>query len=197
MNDILICPHCSSDLTQEDYEAGMCPYCGTRLSRLEMKDTPAAADTDTEDRPEEVEWKIDGEWAVCPRCGQSYDLADAPEYCERCVPDPDHAKYRYVYPKPDRPAVQVVLVHDGDNEEVCCRAGQTILGRSVTRGLGGNRYVGRRHARITCSDAACTICDLGSVNGTRVNGRRIDPYVETLLKSGDVVELDIERFVVR
>ncbi|MBI4300332.1 MAG: FHA domain-containing protein [Chloroflexi bacterium] len=31
--------------------------------------------------------------------------------------------------------------------------------------------VSRAHARLECSDAGCVLVDLGSANGTRVNGQ--------------------------
>jgi pSer/pThr/pTyr-binding forkhead associated (FHA) protein/subtilisin family serine protease len=50
--------------------------------------------------------------------------------------------------------------------------------------------VSRRHARIHCARGVCTLEDLGSANGTRVNGERVDYAV---LKPGDHVRLgDVE-----
>lgn len=207
MSRILICPHCSSDLATEDYETGMCPYCGTRLQPLgtepadddtepaEAAETMASVET-IKHEPEPVMWKMDGEWAVCPICGQSYDVEERPQYCERCVPDPNHPKYRYTYPKQQSEGVYVILKHTENNLEVHCGPGPTIIGRHITPGLETNRYVGRQHARITCADGACTVCDLNSVNGTKLNGRRLVPYEETPLHAGDVLEVDIERFTV-
>jgi len=41
-----------------------------------------------------------------------------------------------------------------------------------------------RHARLTAHGAAWTIADLGSTNGTRVNGERIEPEREIPIDPG-------------
>jgi len=46
--------------------------------------------------------------------------------------------------------------------------------------------VSRRHAEIRCSDDACELVDLGSSNGTYVNGERVE---RCTLSSGDQVQL--------
>ena len=38
-----------------------------------------------------------------------------------------------------------------------------------------NRYVSRRHARFTCEGGEFYVEDLGSTNGTFVEGERVDP----------------------
>lgn len=50
--------------------------------------------------------------------------------------------------------------------------------------------VSRRHAQITrLPDGALSILDLGSTNGTRVNGADLAPHVPQTLAEGDVVTL--------
>lgn len=44
----------------------------------------------------------------------------------------------------------------------------------------------RNHARIECDASGCTVVDLGSANGTRVNGQAVK---RALLASGDVIAL--------
>jgi hypothetical protein len=51
----------------------------------------------------------------------------------------------------------------------------------------GDSKVSRRHARITGSSATYSLEDLGSANGTFVNGARIN--MATLLKSGDEIRI--------
>lgn len=41
-----------------------------------------------------------------------------------------------------------------------------------------------QHARLTAHGAAWTIADLGSTNGTRVNGERIEPGLEIAIDPG-------------
>lgn len=51
------------------------------------------------------------------------------------------------------------------------------------------RSVSRRHARILKQGNAVLIEDLGSVNGTFVNGERLAPYLPETLKDGDTLQL--------
>lgn len=45
--------------------------------------------------------------------------------------------------------------------------------------------VSRRHAVISLHNGRCMIEDLGSANGTFVNGRRLSPQAMAGLRSGD------------
>lgn len=45
--------------------------------------------------------------------------------------------------------------------------------------------VSRRHAILAFRDGVCTVEDLGSANGTFVNGRRLSPHQAAALASGD------------
>lgn len=47
--------------------------------------------------------------------------------------------------------------------------------------------VSRLHANINIGDSLITIKDLGSANGTRLNGRPIDPHQEQGLNNGDIL----------
>jgi pSer/pThr/pTyr-binding forkhead associated (FHA) protein len=49
--------------------------------------------------------------------------------------------------------------------------------------------VSRLHASFKIFNQRVTITDLGSSNGTRVNGQRIMPNVEYPLNNGDVIAL--------
>lgn len=67
-------------------------------------------------------------------------------------------------------------------------AGETILGRSPKCEIAlDDDKVSRRHARIRVVDGQSRIADLGSRNGTRVNGQRISS--EVALSAGDRLEL--------
>lgn len=49
--------------------------------------------------------------------------------------------------------------------------------------------VSRLHASIKASGSSISITDLGSVNGTRLNGRKIVPNEEVALNHGDILSL--------
>jgi hypothetical protein len=53
--------------------------------------------------------------------------------------------------------------------------------------------VSRRHAELRPSGGSWTVRDLGSTNGVKVNGRRVDPARAQSLKRGDVIELGTSR----
>lgn len=65
---------------------------------------------------------------------------------------------------------------------------QLIIGRDATSGVAINdAEVSRKHARLNFQGGKYVIEDLGSTNGTFVNGQRL--VSSTVLKSGDVVSL--------
>lgn len=49
--------------------------------------------------------------------------------------------------------------------------------------------VSRRHAGIFRQGKDVVVADLGSVNGTFVNGKRLDPYLPETLKDSDLLQL--------
>lgn len=64
----------------------------------------------------------------------------------------------------------------------------TVVGRGATADLSfADPGVSRRHASFDRQDAAWSVSDLGSANGTKVNGRRLSAPVR--LTSGDVLDI--------
>jgi predicted component of type VI protein secretion system len=65
---------------------------------------------------------------------------------------------------------------------------QLIIGRDASNGVAINdAEISRKHARLTFQGGKYVLEDLGSTNGTFVNGQRL--ISATVLKSGDVVSL--------
>jgi hypothetical protein len=54
---------------------------------------------------------------------------------------------------------------------------------------GSGKGVSRRHARILKRGGTVMVEDLGSINGTFVNGRRLAPYQAEALHDGDQLQL--------
>jgi hypothetical protein len=52
-----------------------------------------------------------------------------------------------------------------------------------------SKSVSRRHARILQQEGIVVLEDLASVNGTYINGKRLDPYLPETLNTGDTVHL--------
>ncbi len=83
---------------------------------------------------------------------------------------------------------KLVYTQRGEPErEFELTAGSVTLGRGATNEIVlGDPKVSRVHARVECGDAGCTLVDLGSANGTRVNGDKVE---RTTLQPGDVIAL--------
>lgn len=68
--------------------------------------------------------------------------------------------------------------------------GSLIIGRQVGCDLVlEDTLISRRHARLDCSAMDCTITDLNSSNGTRVNGERLVPDLPRLLAPGEIIQV--------
>ena len=55
--------------------------------------------------------------------------------------------------------------------------------------------VSRKHAEVRPSGGSWIVRDLGSTNGVKVNGRRVDPSGRSRCESGDVIELGTSRAI--
>jgi DNA-binding winged helix-turn-helix (wHTH) protein len=78
------------------------------------------------------------------------------------------------------------LVRDG--RRVPLQPGENIIGRSGDDVIAiDSPTVSRRHARIVVAEAAVTVEDLGSKNGTRVRGERVTASLA--LKDGDDIRV--------
>ncbi len=75
---------------------------------------------------------------------------------------------------------------------IALQPGQTTLGRADENDLVlESPQVSRHHARITCSEGTCRIEDLGSSNGTFINGRRV---TQAPLSPGDQLRIGDQTF---
>lgn len=59
-----------------------------------------------------------------------------------------------------------------------------------------NKYVSRRHAKIEYFYGDYVIFDLGSKNGTKVNGLTLDVGLSFPIRGGDLLEICDEKFEV-
>ena len=99
------------------------------------------------------------------------------------VPDPS-PEPRFVPPQP-------TPSFDGSGLERCAEPGGFVLGRdgALVDAVVDHRSVSRRHVRLTRLDGRFRVEDLNSTNGTRVNGRRLEPFAPCVLAPGDAVVL--------
>lgn len=74
-------------------------------------------------------------------------------------------------------------------------ASATFPDLDLTSYGGLEKGVSRRHAKITRRGDEILFEDLGSVNGTLLNGKRLTPYLQHPLTSGD--EIQVGKLVIR
>jgi hypothetical protein len=102
-----------------------------------------------------------------------------------------------------------LLVQDERSIPLCLTVTErAILGRpdevdgftpdiDVTPFNGRDKGVSRRHAEFILSDGQLHVRDLGSTNGTRLNGRLLQPQRAYRLREGDLLQLGNLYMVVR
>src|SRR3989304_2324783 len=83
---------------------------------------------------------------------------------------------------------KLVLTLPGGQEQECALAKANVdLGRATINDVAlPDAKVSRSHARLECSQTGCTLFDLHSANGTRVNGVLVE---RAALPPGDVIAL--------
>jgi phage tail-like protein len=76
------------------------------------------------------------------------------------------------------------------SRKITVGAGSTIVGRQAGAELQLDQIqVSRRHAQIECTATECRITDLGSSNGTHVDGEKLTPHVPLLLTHDAVIRI--------
>jgi hypothetical protein len=94
---------------------------------------------------------------------------------------------------PRRPAYQPRVAVDGTPRVAHLKQGSNIIGRGTGSDLQlMDQGVSRRHADIHVADGHATVYDLGSTNGTSVNGHTVGTQT---LQHGDVIRVGHTRLV--
>ncbi len=103
------------------------------------------------------------------------------------APQPSYAS------PPQRAAYRGRLAVDGTPRQVHLTHGSNIIGRGTDSDLQlMDQGVSRRHADVHVADGHATVYDLGSTNGTSVNGHLVQ---NQLLQHGDVIRVGHTRLV--
>lgn len=92
------------------------------------------------------------------------------------------------------PAVQLPVLLDESGREYPIRPGENVVGREGDIAI-SHSMASRRHAKIVLSDGALTLEDMGSSNGTKVNGQPISQGQPISISSAD--ELDFAGFIMK
>jgi pSer/pThr/pTyr-binding forkhead associated (FHA) protein len=88
---------------------------------------------------------------------------------------------------PGRYGRLTLLLPGSRRQEFTLSKSRIGIGRSTTNDIVvQDSRVSRNHAMIECGAAGCTVVDVGSPNGTWINGERVE---RRLLKSGDTLEI--------
>ncbi|WP_448592254.1 FHA domain-containing protein [Thermoflexus hugenholtzii] len=152
----------------------------------------------------------------CPLCGRKYPVGAL--FCPECgvylltggplrteplpegVPAPIETASGRAVEAPTVPQSLVLQVLTSGRRIVIRPDQEVLLGRlDVGRGIfpqvdltsdgGLEGGVSRRHARVFYQDGRFYIEDLGSTNGTYLNGTRLAPYSPQVLGEGDEIRL--------
>ncbi len=84
------------------------------------------------------------------------------------------------------PAIQLPVLVEKSGREHSIRPGASTVGRSGDIQLEDSR-VSRQHATLSSESGELSITDVGSTNGTKVNGEKLIPGQPQPIQNGDVV----------
>ncbi len=139
---------------------------------------------------------------TCPNC--SYENVEGYMFCEDCGEDitlveSEYSEEGYTVPTPQEPAI-ILRVQSTSRPIIIALNKQTTLGRYD----GDRRYqpdvdlamynalekgVSAMHATIEHSSDGVMLRDVGSTNGTYLNGRRMVAQQNYILRDGDEIRL--------
>jgi pSer/pThr/pTyr-binding forkhead associated (FHA) protein len=131
----------------------------------------------------------------CPSCG-AHNIENS-FFCDECGTELTDGAKRVSSPQDG--TVDLKLVFEGEAVERnlrACLSDELLIGRlNADNGVspdidleewgGVEAGVSRSHAALYYRGAEVYLKDLGSTNGTRINGKRLTPYVEHPLRGGD------------
>ncbi len=127
--------------------------------------------------------------------------AGEPEKPKAALPAAPSAQPGAAAPPPPPPtadaAVACLKPTGPGGQEIRIPSGQITVGRRAGNSvvLTGDPYVSGQHAEILADATGCYLTDVGSTNGSVVNGERLEPGRKQLLLDGDEVKLGQTSFV--
>lgn len=144
----------------------------------------------------------------CPRCGE--DLVSAEEFfaAESAVhsgpsdsPKPRDPDVRSNTPKPlekiDLNQIfDALLTLRGEGMTLYLKEGEFGRSGGIFPELGSCKYVSGRHGKLALEDGEWKICDLGSTNGTAIDGVRLEKDKWYTLRKGQHLKIATLKFTV-
>lgn len=86
------------------------------------------------------------------------------------------------------PSVQLPVLVDSEGKEHILRPGENIIGRQGDIAIEDTR-VSRRHAKVTVDGETISVTDIGSTNGTLIDGEKLEGDESGVLGHGGVISL--------
>jgi len=87
----------------------------------------------------------------------------------------------------------IVFKKDGSGKSLQLPSTVTVIGRKPDCDLyASHKHISRRHCKLVCSEESLKVHDLGSRNGTYINGKRVK---ETQIQAGDNMKIGPLTFV--
>ena len=96
------------------------------------------------------------------------------------------------------PHVYVLAVIEGDNPQVAHRIQQheTLVGRGEEANFViDDEEISKLHCKIRAEASVCTLQDLGSLNGTRLNGKPLRRGTSSRLRHLDEIQIEGTRLL--
>lgn len=200
MARIVECPHCGAEVDHD--RAKLCPKCMRDISRKPARPRPVRAATESDAGASEQtgDRAAGGNEGAPRRClwedcqARLTQGAESCPYCERAVE-----------PQDDGAVLQIVV---GGAEAELPEGETVVIGRDSSplgEALRSLDHISRRHLRIEHGEDGVWITDMGSSNGSYVEGRRLEPWQREHVEPGSslrlasnvTVDLHIDRGSVR
>lgn len=93
--------------------------------------------------------------------------------------------------EPTGAVVAMLKLVEGSTSDIPVTSGTITFGRKAenTISLTGDPYISGRHAEVITDNTGTYLVDVGSTNGTLVNGERLTPNEKQLLLEGDEIQI--------
>jgi len=160
---MILCPNCHN---KELPGAYFCSECGTQLMSLDFLNTR---------------------------------MINKPPDDKKIDPGSNSFQTRKVIQKPKDPSISLHLVESGKvihlNDKKDFTLGRSVTGQSILPDVDLSPFdafsqgVSRMHVSLRIMNGDVYVTDLGSSNGTKINGQKIVSHVEYSISHGDLVTL--------
>lgn len=165
------CPYCKETI---DDDSWFCDQCGNELKFCPDCRKPKRGTS-------------------CPACGA--DLVNAKVFFTKPKPSPTPSQPKE--PKQAQPKAQGPSLLEGDGFKLYLKEG--LFGRTtgIYPEFSGQIYISGRHGELRCQNGQWQIRDLGSRNGTFLNGRKLEVNSWTDLHVGDLLKIATTHLTVK